>query len=40
MSSDGAALVGILRYGLRYEELLSEQKVPFDDWQKGKWHDA
>jgi hypothetical protein len=40
MSSDGDALVGVLREGLRYEELMKEGKVPFDDWRQGKWHDA
>ena len=40
MSSDASALVSMLKYGLRYEELLREQKVSFDDWHQGEWHDA
>jgi hypothetical protein len=40
MSSDGTALVGLLKSGLRYEELRQEEKVKYDDWQLGKWHDA
>lgn len=40
MSSDGNALLATLRYGLRYEELLIEQKIPYDDWIRGKWHDT
>ena len=40
MSSDGDALLGILRYGLRYEELLKDGVVSYDDWHRGKWHDA
>lgn len=40
MSSDASALVSMLKYGLRYEELLKEQKISFDDWRQGEWHDA
>ena len=40
MSSDGEALVAVLRAGLRYEELVQERKVPLDDWRQGQWHDA
>ncbi|MBW1746209.1 MAG: hypothetical protein JRG74_15055 [Deltaproteobacteria bacterium] len=40
MQSDGEALVAMLRYGLRYEELLKDGKVSYDDWHHGKWHDA
>lgn len=40
MKSDGDALLAVMRYGLRYEELLKERKVPYDDWQNGEWHDA
>ena len=40
MSSDGEALVAMLRYGLRYEELLQGESLPLDDWCQGKWHDA
>ena len=40
MQSDGDALVAVLRYGLRYEELLQDQTIAYDDWNKGNWHDA
>ena len=40
LQSDGEALAAILRYGLRYEELLQEESVSYDDIRKGKWHDA
>ncbi len=40
MHSDGEALLAMLQYGLRYEELLKEQKIPYDDWDQGNWHDA
>lgn len=40
MQSAGEALVGMLRYGLRYEELLKERTISYDDWHHGKWHDA
>lgn len=40
MNSDSNALLATLRYGLRYEELLREQKIPYDDWRKSKWHDT
>ncbi|MCF8105623.1 MAG: hypothetical protein K9K64_09080 [Desulfohalobiaceae bacterium] len=40
LGSDADSLVAMLRYGLRYEELIKEQKVDYDDWYQGKWHDA
>ena len=40
MSGDGDALLAILRYGLRYEELFQERTVTYDDLQRGKWKDA
>ena len=40
MDSDGEALLATLKAGLRYEELLQERKISWDDWQHGKWHDA
>ena len=40
MESDGDALVALLRYGLRYLELVQEQVISYDDFQNGKWHDA
>jgi len=38
--SGGKALVSWLISGLRYEELAKEGKIPYDDWQHGKWRDA
>jgi hypothetical protein len=40
LSSDGEALAAILRYGLRYEELLRAGRIPLDDWCQGEWSDA
>lgn len=40
ISSGGDALVSMLKYGLRYEELLQDRKIPIDDWSKGSWRDA
>lgn len=40
MHSDGDALVAMLRSGLRYEELLKEGTISYDDWHHGKWHDT
>ena len=40
MTSDGEALVAVLRSGMRYEELLKENKELILDWDKGHWHDA
>jgi hypothetical protein len=38
---DGAdTLLITLRDGLRYEELVQERTLEFDDWRKGKWSDA
>lgn len=39
-ASDGEALISMLKYGLRYEELLQERKVEFNDWQESNWKDA
>jgi hypothetical protein len=39
-SSDGDALLAVVRNGLRYEELVEEGVVPYDDWHRGKWKDA
>jgi hypothetical protein len=39
--NDGSfALLATLRAGLRYEELVQDRALPFDDWRKGKWCDA
>lgn len=38
--TDGEALISLLKYGLRYEELIKENKVSFEDWNRGEWKDA
>lgn len=40
ISSGSTALVSMLKYGLRYEELLQDSKIPLDDWSHGAWRDA
>ena len=40
MGSDGNQLISILKYGLRYQELLDENKITYDDYRYGKWHDS
>lgn len=40
LNHGSAALLATLRAGLRYEELVQERTLPFDDWRKGKWSDA
>lgn len=40
MGSDGDALLATIRNGLRYEELVQERTISYDDSRKGKWHDA
>ncbi len=40
MSSDGDALVALLKYGLRYDELLRDGNIPMGDWNEGHWKDA
>lgn len=39
-ASDGEALIGILKHGIRYEELVEAEQIDFDDSPKSKWHDA
>ena len=38
--SDGDALVHVLSNGLRYHELVLEEVIEYDDFQKGAWNDA
>jgi hypothetical protein len=40
MSSDGDFLISVLKYGLRYEELLKDRKISFEDWHQAEWKDA
>ena len=37
LGNDGDALVSILKYGLRYEEMLEEGKISTEESSKGKW---
>jgi hypothetical protein len=37
--TDGEALVSMLKYGIRYDELLEERKVSFEDLNQSKWKD-
>jgi len=39
-SSDGEALVFMLKFGIRYKELLKDHKLPFDDFEQSQWWDA
>jgi len=39
-ASDGEALISMLKYGLRYEQLFEQRRVGFDDWQESNWKDA
>jgi hypothetical protein len=39
-ASDGEALISILKYGLRYDQLIQERKVALEDWQQSDWKDA
>lgn len=38
--SDGEALISMLKYGLRYEELIKDEKMFSDESGKGQWQDA
>lgn len=40
MQADGEALISMLKYGLRYEELLNEGKMSWEDLHQSKWEDA
>ena len=40
MQSDGDHLVALLRNGLRYEELVQDEVIPYDDFKNGAWRDA
>jgi hypothetical protein len=39
-ASDGEALISMLKYGLRYEQLIQERKIALDDWEESDWKDA
>lgn len=39
-TSDADTLVSVLKAGMRYEELVQENALPFDDRSKSPWHDA
>jgi hypothetical protein len=38
--SDGEALISILKYGLRYEELIEDKEMFLKEQGKGQWQDA
>lgn len=40
LNHGAGSLLATLRAGLRYEELVQQRALPFDDWRKGKWSDA
>lgn len=40
LNQGAGALMETLRAGLRYEELIKDGNLPFDDWLNGKWNDA
>jgi hypothetical protein len=39
-AADAEALLGILKHGIRYEELVQAGQIDFDDLPMSKWHDA
>jgi hypothetical protein len=39
-ASDGEALISLLKYGLRYEELINNPKIFLEEQGKGQWEDA
>ena len=38
--NDGDTLISMLKYGLRYEELVKERRISLNNWQNAKWKDA
>jgi hypothetical protein len=40
LASDGEALILMLKYATRYDQLMREQKIHWDDWRSGYWKDA
>lgn len=40
MSDDGDHLVWMLKSALRYRELVHEEVIPINDWEKMKWKDS
>lgn len=39
-TTDGEALISMLKYGLRYEQLIQERKITLNDWEESDWKDA
>jgi hypothetical protein len=39
-SVDGEALVFMLKFAVRYKELLKDHKLSFDDFEQSQWWDA
>lgn len=40
IGTDGDALVHVLRDGLRYGQLLSDEALPYDDFLRNPWNDV
>lgn len=40
MHSDGDALITMLKFGLRYHELVLQQQISFGDYRESKWSEA
>lgn len=38
--TDANALVGVLKWGLRYEDLRNSGQIKIDDWTLNEWRDA
>lgn len=38
--TDGEALISMLKYGLRYEQLIHEEKITLSDWEESDWKSA
>jgi hypothetical protein len=39
-ATDGEALISMLKYGLRYDQLIRERKIAIRDWEESDWKDA
>ncbi len=39
-SRDGEALVVMLKFAIRYQELIKDHKLSFDDFERSEWWGA
>jgi hypothetical protein len=39
-ASDGDSLAHLLKAGLRYDQLLQDEVINWDDFQQSVWYDA